>query len=646
MNKKTKPGKKVSASGKVKDPQELRKGLMLLHSYRNAGQVDLALSTCQQLQEQFPHAPEVRFEMASLCWQRGQLPEARRLFQEVVQMRPAQADAHANLAVVSWQLEGIKAAAPHFHEALRLDPDNLNARFNYAGILMQEGHCEEAIQQFARVLQLQPRMAQAWMYKGNAHFEYGEFQQAMECYNQVLVHAPSGGARIRLAAAIPMIPDSLAHIDEMRSGFLSGLQALKEEGIRVRDPVRENGYTNFFLAYHGRDDLPLQRSYAELYRAACPELTFEVPEKKSNADTRIRVGFISKYLKGHSIGKTSYGIIKHLDRSRFQVVVIFLGRPADAMAKQIHDAADEAVILPNDLARARTLVAQQQLDILFYQDIGMDPFTYFLAFSRLAPVQCTSFGHPVTSGIDTIDYYISTEYWEPEDGDQHYSESLVRLRGVASVAYYRKPMLPEVPRTRAHYGLPESDHVYLCPQNLFKFHPDFDHLLAAVLRRDPQGVVALIEGKHAPWAEILRRRFAQSIPDVAQRIHFVPRQGGEDYMNLLRVGDVMLDTMHFCGFNTTLEGFAAGLPVVTLPGDYMRSRHTAAFYRRMEYLECVARDAEDYVNMAVRLGSDTAYRKQVVQEIQQRLPVLWEEIEVVREFERFFEEAHHKAQLC
>ncbi len=39
------------------------------------------------------------------------------------------------------------------------------------------------------------------------------------------------------------------------------------------------------------------------------------------------------------------------------------------------------------------------LDILFYPDLGMTPLTYFLAFARLAPVQCVSWGHPVTTGI-------------------------------------------------------------------------------------------------------------------------------------------------------------------------------------------------------------------------------------------------------
>ncbi len=100
----------------------------------------------------------------------------------------------------------------------------------------------------------------------------------------------------------------------------------------------------------------------------------------------------------------------------------------------------------------------------------------------------------------------------------------------------------------------------------------------------------------------------------------------------------MLDTTHFCGFNTTLEAFSAGTPVVTLPGRFMRSRHTAAFYRKMGIQECVAADTDDYVDKALRLGTDPAWRAEIREKIRHRSPLIWEEAAVITEFERAFEE--------
>jgi len=326
-----------------------------------------------------------------------------------------------------------------------------------------------------------------------------------------------------------------------------------------------------------------------------------------------------------------------LPRDVFHVVVLFIGSPTAKLGQDIDESADESVYLPRDIEQAHQLVANLNLDILFYQDIGMDAFTWMLSFARLAPVQCTSFGHPMTSGVPTIDYYISTEDWEPEDGDAHYTEQLVRLKGVSSVAYCYPPALPDSTNTRDTFGFSEDRHIYVCPQTIFKFHPDMDEVFAGILRKDPQGDIVLVRGKPAHWSEILEDRFRKTIPDVCDRIIFLPRQNSDDFKRLIAISDVSLDTLHFCGFNTTLEAFAMSTPVVTMPGEFMRSRHTAAFYRRMGFNDCVAQDIDEYIAIATRLACDPEFHEEVVQKIEQHRDRLWEEDRVIDEFTRFFQ---------
>jgi tetratricopeptide (TPR) repeat protein len=61
------------------------------------------------------------------------------------------------------------------------------------------------------------------------------------------------------------------------------------------------------------------------------------------------------------------------------------------------------------LERAHTQLGALELDVLFYQDIGMESVSYFLSFARLASVQCVSFGHPNTTGVPNMDYFISND---------------------------------------------------------------------------------------------------------------------------------------------------------------------------------------------------------------------------------------------
>src|SRR6185312_8455044 len=355
---------------------------------------------------------------------------------------------------------------------------------------------------------------------------------------------------------------------------------------------------------------------------------------------KIRVGLISQFFRRHSIGRTSGGFFAQLSRERFEVIAIFVDAPVgDEVSQAIQRDADRTLVVPKDLERARAQIAALQLDILFYQDIGMEPFTYFLSFARLAPVQCVSFGHPDTSGVPNVDYFVSNDLYEPDGAQAHYSETLHLLHGLGSLAYYERPLLREPRKSRAAFGLPADRPLYLCPQNLFKVHPDMDDLIAAILRRDPRGVVALVGGRVRSWSLRLRERWQASMPDVQQRIGFVPRTDPDSYLHLIACADVMLDTVHFNGMNTSLEAFAVGTPVVTLPTAFQRGRHTQAMYRRMGLDELVARDAAGYVDLALRLANDTSFRARISTSILERNAVLFRDRRVVEEFERFFVEA-------
>jgi predicted O-linked N-acetylglucosamine transferase (SPINDLY family) len=281
----------------------------------------------------------------------------------------------------------------------------------------------------------------------------------------------------------------------------------------------------------------------------------------------------------------------------------------------------------------RSRIAALNLDVLMLADVGMNTTTYTLAFSRMAPVQCVTWGHPVTTGNASVDYFISSELLETPEADAHYSERLVRLSNLGT--YYYRPDPPPLSRTREYFGLDPARHVYLCPQTLFKLHPEFDPLVAEILRRDPLGDLVLLEGRHAAWTQLVRERFARTMPDVAERVRFLPPWPRGDFMHLNRLADVSLDTLHFGGGNTTYEALAVGTPVVTLPGPFMRSRIALALYRKMNLLDCVAQSAEQYVELAVRLGTDPDARRDMSQRIEKASGALFEDPAEVREFERF-----------
>jgi predicted O-linked N-acetylglucosamine transferase (SPINDLY family) len=269
----------------------------------------------------------------------------------------------------------------------------------------------------------------------------------------------------------------------------------------------------------------------------------------------------------------------------------------------------------------------------------MDPYTYFLAFARLALVQCVSFGHPDTTGIRTLDYFISSDLFETSDAASHYSEELFLLHDLGTLAYYKRPPAPNAGKERPDFGLPPDSSVYICPQALFKIHPDFDLILVDILQRDLKGVLVLLETNIPDHGHLLLKRLALASPDVCKRILFLPQQEQEDFIRLIELADVMLDTIHFNGMNTNLEAFSVGTPVVTMPTQLQRGRHTLGMYRRMGITDCIATSPHNYAEIAVRLATDRELHKQIKRRILEKSCLLYEDQAVVREFERFFREA-------
>lgn len=570
----------------------------------------------------------------------GRYEQAIESLRIALRICPGFVQAHNNLGNIFNTQGRLAEAESCYRAAIQAAPDHATSYNNLGAVLNTAGRLDEAAQNFRRAIELAPDYADAHSNLAAVLQVQGRLLEAEDSYHRALILKPSRSLGLTWATMLPPIYESYDDLLEWRESFSGNLARLAQDGITL-DLSRELLPVNFYLPYQGFNDCELQRQIGRLHALAFCETHASEPQRlhrtRSAADRRIRVGFISKYFRSHTIGQFMQGIIAHLSRADFHVTVLSAGTHTDETAMFINRHADSYVLLPDQVPVARELVAAQELDVLCYADIGMDPLTYTLAFSRLAPVQCVTWGHPVTTGIPNIDYFLSSELLETADAARHYTETLVRLRTLPT--YYYRPAPALASQGRAAFGLPEQAHVYLCPQSLFKFHPDFDTVLSEILRRDPAGCLALVDAPHEHWKVLLSRRLRQSLGHAWDRVCWVPRQDQSEFLNLMAVCDVILDPLHFGGGNTSYQALAVGTPVVTLPSPFLRGRVTAGCYRKMGHTACITASTREYIELALRLGTDVSYREKIRAEILSSNSVLFEDISAVREFEQFFRTA-------
>lgn len=524
-------------------------------------------------------------------------------------------------------------AAGRPREALALldrAPTHPAAAFHRGNALFQLARLDEAAQAFSAIAD---RIPEARLNLAGVFRDQGRTEEARALYDRIASDRGLDSARVKRALLLPIIPESAEAIAAARTQVAVDLAACA--GVRLDDPVAEVGHGNFYLAYHGCDDRPLQEAIGRFYRAACPALSEDLARRPVRPHGRIAVGFVSTLLRTHTIGRLNRGLVESLDRRRFHVTLIAPDHGDDPLAASLARSADRVLRLPPRLAEARRAIADLRLDLLYFPDIGMEPTTYFLAYARLAPVQVMSWGHPDTTGLGTIDWMLSAACMEPDDGEAHYVERLARLPG--PTIRIARPRAPTKPKTRGELGLPDG-HLYVCPQSLFKLHPEGDAVIARILAEDRQGRLVLIHGRHPNWARQLTRRLESAGADPG-RIVVLPHLSSQDYLSLLAAADVVLDPIHYSGGHSSLEAFAMGAPIVTWPGRFMRARHTAGFYRLTGLDALVAQDFDHYVELALRVANDPAERARLSAGIVETSSGLFDNASSVAAIEDFLESA-------
>jgi len=552
--------------------------------------------------------------------------EALIFFERALRNSASPAPLHANCAAAYLALNRPEEALASSLRALQLQPDLFEGHYNCAGAQLSLHRLRAALEAYDRAIALEPGSAAAHCGRGDACREMGDRGAAAESYRRSLAVEPENAAAHLglLLSTIPVIAESAAEVDASRLELATELKrfdAWQSTRPSLDEAMIVARAQPFYLAYQERANRELLTHWGAL----CSRLmerwaSREAPDTafpEASSDRRIRLGIVTAHAYQHSVYRALLkGWVDHLDTDRLCISVFHVGVPKDVTTAVAGARAELIDCSMLSLRECIGAIRDRRMEVLIYPEIGMDAMTFALANLRLARHQLTAWGHPETSGLPNIDYFLSSEAFEPPHSQDFYSEKLIRL---PHIGCYYEPLEIVGAADLERFGVSPELPLLLSPGTPYKYAAERDGVFVAIARALAQCQIVFFGASQTLMAKVQARigaAFRDAGLDPDHYLRALPWLSQEAFFGLMRRADVYLDTLGFSGFNTVMQAAECELPIVAYEGRFMRGRFASGVMRCMGLDELVAHSESEYVRHVVRVVRDRKFADAVRQRLQ------------------------------
>jgi len=593
------------------------------NTLKELGEYQKAMSSYEKVIQINPNHIDAHNNLGIIFNELGENQKAMSCYEKAIQINHNYIDAHNNLGIIFKELGEYQKAMSSYEKVIQINPNYANAYYNLGIIFKELGEYQKAMSSYEKAIQINPNHIDAHNNLGNILNELGENQKALNSYEKAIKIEPENLTSHWLSMnTFPVIYNNFEEIDQYRKKFLKSIKKVnllldtqsKYSKKQLVNAIKSS--TNFYLHYQGKDVLELQQHYAHLIEQITQNIyqEFHKERKKNISSKYIKIGFVSSFFRSHTVSKLFKNWILKLDQKYFKRFVYYVDNKFDHTTNEIKQNVDY-FFNHTDVDQLINQISHDNLDVLIYLDIGMRPIIQILSSLRLAPIQCNTWGHPVTSGFKNIDYYFSSELMEDQNSQKYYSENLIMLPNLG--INYDFPNLSNIKKPNI---LNKSNTtIFLNLQSLFKLLPQDDHIYLDILKKNSDCCFWFIHGKKISVTSIFKERISKLFKkegyDFEKYSYFHPRCSQEEFFGLIEESDIILDSFNWSGGNTSLEAISLNKPIVTYPSAFMRGRHTYGILKILDIEETIAISKKNYVEIAVKLANDKNFRNSIVDKI-------------------------------
>jgi predicted O-linked N-acetylglucosamine transferase (SPINDLY family) len=574
----------------------------------------------------------------------GRYEEALHNYEKALEINNNYSDIYNNKGNALKELGRLEEALLSYKYAVGLDKQNSNAYFNKAVLLREMSRLEEALNNIDESININID-SEAYCVRGHIMRELCNEQEAKNSYQKAIEinqHCLEARWGIPFSWVLPI--EINIKKEEIHKKFNQELNKLdiwiekNKNKIQMYEGV--GTIPPFYLAYSEINNKKILSKYGEI----CVKIMSEwqklnklelVEIKKKDKNKKIKIGIVGEQIRNHSVWNAiTRGIVLKLNKEKFEVIIFKLGLQKDNETEIAKQNSDLLISGNKNLIDWSRHILENSIDILIYPEIGMHQQAIQLASMRLASIQIASWGHPETTGLATIDYYLSAELFENNNSEKNYTEKLINLPNLG--CYYEKvtkqenidPYLSEI-----------TESIIICPGSLFKYLPKYDWVLREIVIKANNCKLIFFYQEKA-WEKILYKRlknvFISTGHNIDDYVLFIPYLPINKFVSLLNKSAIYLDTISFSGFNTAMLAIESGLPVVTLKGEFLRSRLASGVLERIELNELIAFNEKEYIDIAVELLNNKQKMSMIREKIIKNKEVLYKDSKVIEELENFF----------
>jgi predicted O-linked N-acetylglucosamine transferase (SPINDLY family) len=600
-----------------------------------------------------PHHPDLYLNLGFALVNLGRTPEAMNCYQTLLQVQPDTSEAYASLGNLYSGAGQVEQAIKNYEQAIKIKPDWAEIYCRLAHIQKQD-QPQAAIKNLEKAIELNPNYIEAHQQLCDLLSHSTNLTKARKAADQ---YCQQCGEKVPVLSAIAYIfayTQSGAYQQSLTK--LIELERICQERIKTFSLFEVNLLYEIliFIVSHVRDALVDNANLykliaAEYYQRRVLQPLKVVENSASLSQKPLKIGFISKHFRRHSVGWCSEAIIRELSAITPHVHLYVSGRlQADAITEKFEQIAHKLYwpkSYPNGFASAEELaqeISQDQIDILIDLDSVTVPANVQIFNYSPAPVCLTWLGFDAPYITDKH-YFLCDWNTHPAGREQHYREKLIRLpetsvaiSGLSSHQVNRNII-------RKQLGIDADKLVYLCVAPGRKTNFEMIEAQVKIMKAVPDSLmIRKGQGDHLLIREMYHQACEEQGVDFNRILFIGLTKTEEEHRAIYQVVDVLLDSYPYNGGTHNLEALWSNLPILTRAGEQYLSRMGYAFLQAVHLDQGIAWSWEEYTEIGIKLGRDANLRTQIREHLigskqPDKLAPLWNPKKLAQEMYKVFE---------